>query len=230
MKKFFASVLAVSMAVTGIYTTAYASGDTPMVSIEAQKSNPYMSEIDKELKDFFAKYNAETNSEKKDELLDTAINEVKSKLDSYTPFLNVISDFASGDDFENKIENKFAALKLKHSILSTVKTKEQEKRTAVAQKEQEKQTALDEKDRELQAKNREMQVALDKKEKENKLEIEKLIKQAGDSMKKIIKQANEESVLGFMRGMICGGVLVCIEVIATFIFYNYIHHGTCPAI
>lgn len=177
MKKFFASVLAVSMAVTGLHVTSYASGDTPMVSIEAQKSNPYMSEIDKELKDFFAKYNAETNSEKKDELLDTAINEVQSKIDSHAHFLNVMIDSAQGKD----IENKFAALKLKHSILSTVKTKEQEKQSAIAQKEYEKRSALNEKDNELRAKEREVQTALDKKDselrakdRENKLEIEKL--------------------------------------------------------
>lgn len=208
MKKFFASVLAVSMAITGLHVTSYASGDTPMVSIEAQKSNPYMSEIDKELKDFFAKYNAETNSEKKDELLDTAINEVQSKIDSHAHFLNVMIDSAQGKD----IENKFAALKLKHSILSTVKTKEQEKRTAVAQKEQEKQTALDEKDRELKAKNHELQVALDKKEKENKLEIEKLI-----------KQAEKKSVLDFKEGMTCGVVIMGILGIAADIFSSAIY-------
>lgn len=203
MKKFFASVLAVSMAVTGICTTAYASGDTPMVSIEAQKSNPYMSEIDKELKDFFAKYNAETNSEKKDELLDTAINEVKSKLDSYTPFLNVISDFASGDDFENKIENKFAALKLKHSILSTVKTKEHEKRTAVAQKEQEKQTALDEKDRELRVKDREMKSALDEKDRE--------LQAKNHELQVALDETDKKYSNGFCVGIITGSVIALVE-------------------
>ncbi len=119
MKKVFASVLAVSMAITGLHTTSYATGDTPMVSIETQKSNPYMSEIDKELEDFFAKYNAENDYSKKEKLLDTAINEVQSKIDSHAHLLNVMEDGSR----RRKIENKAAALKLKHSILSTVKTK-----------------------------------------------------------------------------------------------------------
>ena len=210
MKKFFASVLAVSMAVTGIYTTAYASGDTPMVSIEAQKSNPYMSEIDKELKDFFAKYNAETNSEKKDELLDTAINEVKSKIDSYTLLLNVMSDFVSGED----IENRFAALKLKHSILSTVKTKEQEKQAAVAQKEYEKRSALDEKDRELRVKDQEMKTALDEKDRElqaKDCEIQVALDKKENEIEKIKgKKDNINcSYLGFglLLGIIFGSIV-----------------------
>lgn len=158
MKKLFASVLAVSLAITGIHVTSYAAEEATTVSIEAQKSNPYMSEIDKELKDFFAKYNAEKDCSKKERLLDAAINEVQSKIDSHAHFLNVMSDSAQREN----VENKFAALKLKHSILSTVKTKEQEKQAAVAQKEYEKRSALDEKDRELRSKDREKESALEK--------------------------------------------------------------------
>ena len=195
MKKLFASVLAVSMAITGVHVTSYASEDAPMVSVEAQKSNPYMSELDKELKDFFAKYNAEKDCSKKERLLDAAINEVQSKIDSHAHFLNVMSDSAQREN----VENKFAALKLKHSILSTVKTKEQEKQAAVAQKEYEKRSALDEKDRELRAKDREMQVALDKKEQENKLEREKL--------KELKNNTKDVHALIFVTGMLVGGII-----------------------
>ncbi len=198
MKKLFASVLAVSMAITGVHVTSYASEDTPMVSVEAQKSNPYISEIDKELEAFFAKYNAEEDYSKKERLLDTAINEVQGKIDSHAHFLNVMSDSAQRKD----IENKFAALKLKHSILSTVKTKEQEKQAAVAQKEYEKRSALDEKDRELRVKDREKQSALDEKDRE----LQAKDREKESALEKLKKKHEIITMLALGAGTIIGEI------------------------
>lgn len=122
MKKLFASVLAVSLAITGIHVTSYAAEGATTASVEAQKSNTYMSEIDKDLKDFFAKYNSEKDCSKKEKLLDTAIKEAQSEVELHIQLLKVIKHKPQGTDIENKLE----ALKLKHSVLSSLKTKKQD--------------------------------------------------------------------------------------------------------